>query len=115
MRKLRPSVSTITRLEPLNVDVSMPEGLAKAYALLAGELMADAERLTDGFSDRTGHFIITLHAIELGLKAFLIKEGYTEETLRSKFGHDLVALYKAAVDKGLVLETPHTPELIEWI
>jgi hypothetical protein len=32
------------------------------------------------FSDRTGHYIITLHAIEMGLKAFLISKGYAQHT-----------------------------------
>jgi len=107
--------SSSTRLPPIGLDVSTPLGLAKAYATGAGECLADARRLQEGFSDRTGHFIITLHAIELGLKAFLLAEGYTEQTLRSRpFGHDLVELYKAAQTKGLVLSTPNAEELIKW-
>lgn len=88
-----------------------------AYAIGAGECLADARRLQEGvFSDRTGHYIITLHAIELGIKAYLIGKGCSEESLRSKpFGHDLVELYKAAKAKGLVLTTPNAEDLIEWI
>jgi hypothetical protein len=117
VRKIRPTVSTATRLPPIGLDVSTPQGLAMAYAIGGGECLADARRLQEGvFSDRTGHYIITLHAIELGLKAYLISKGYTEESLRSKpFGHDLVELYKAAKAKGLVLTTPNADELIEWI
>jgi hypothetical protein len=107
----------MTRLTPLGVDPSRPEGLAEAYALGAGDLVKDARFLDEQlFSDRTGHYILTLHAIELALKAFLIGKGYTEESLRSKpFGHDLVELYKAAQSKGLVLATPDADGLIDWI
>ena len=84
MRKNRPIISTTTRLHATDLDVSTPQGLARAYARGAGGCLADARLLQKHlFSDRTGHYIITLHAIELGLKAFLIDNGYTEETLRS--------------------------------
>lgn len=88
-----------------------------AYAIGAGECLADSRVLQkETFSDRTGHYIITLHAIELGLKAFLIGKGYTEETVRLKpYGHDLVELFKAAKAKGLVLATTNADELIEWV
>ncbi len=115
-----PGTSTATRLPPLNVDVSTPQGLAHAYAIGAGECLKDAQVLQEQtFSDRTGHYIITLHAIELGLKAFLISKGYTEEILSSRpFGHDLVELLKAAIAKGMVLTTPKADALIacvnEW-
>jgi hypothetical protein len=114
---IRPSASTATRLIPFGLDISTVQGLAKAYAIGAGECLADAQRLQQElFSDRTGHYIITFHAIELGLKAFLIGKGYEEESLRSKpFGHNLGELLKAAKAKGLVLTTPHAGELIEWI
>lgn len=44
------------------------------------------------------------HAIELGLKAFLLTRGLTKENLRSKklgFSHDLENLYAAARQHGL--------------
>lgn len=115
-----PSMSTATRLPPLNVDVSTPQGLAQAYALGAGECLRDSEVLQEEiFSDRTGHYIITLHAIELGLKAFLIANGYSEDTLSAKpFGHNLVALLDAAKNNGMALLTPDADKLIarvnEW-
>lgn len=117
MRKIRPPVSTATRLPAINLDVSTAQGLARAYAIGAGECLADARVLQKNlFSDRTGHYIVTLHAIELGLKAFLIDKGYTEETLKARpFGHDLVELHKAAKQQGLILTTPHAEALIDWI
>jgi hypothetical protein len=117
MRKSRPPVSTATRLPAINLDVSTPQGLAKAYAIGAGEILADARALNENlFSDRTGHFVITMHTIELALKAFLIGRNYTEETLRHRpYGHDLVELLKTAKAEGLILTTPYADELIEWI
>jgi hypothetical protein len=117
MRKNRPPVSTATRLPPINLDVSTPQGLAKAYAIGAGEILADARALNENqFSDRTGHFVITMHAIELGLKAFLIARNYTEETLRHRpYGHNLAELLKTAKAEGLILTTPYADELVEWI
>lgn len=69
----------------------------------------DAKDLQKGWSDRTGQYIITFHAIELGLKAFLIAAGL------KPWGHDLVALYKEAKTNGLVLSTPYVDEQIAWI
>ena len=63
----------------------------------ASECLMAAMELDRGFSDRTGEYIVTFHAIEFGLKAFLIKCGVPEWGLREKpYGHDLVCLYKLA-------------------
>ena len=63
-----------------------------------------AMELDRGFSDRTGEYIVTFHAIEFGLKAFLIKCGVPEWGLREKaYGHDLVCLYNMAKQRGLSL------------
>jgi hypothetical protein len=83
----------------------------------AGELLADARLLLENkfASSRTGNYIITFHAIELALKAFLIARGFTEKELKGKsFGHDLNKLYAAAKARGLKLETPNADELITW-
>jgi hypothetical protein len=116
MSNFRDMASTATRLPPIGLDVSTPRGLAKAFAIGASECLADATSLQEGWSDRTGQFIITFHAIELGLKAFLISIGRAEKELeRRPFGHDLVALYNAAVAGGMTLNTPDAKEFIEWI
>ena len=45
---------------------------------------------------------LTGHAIELALKAFLLKHGVTLTELRSrKFGHNLVALMDESLNRGL--------------
>jgi hypothetical protein len=69
-----------------------------AYAIGASNCLADARALQDArFADRTGRYMIILHAIELGLKAFLIGKNVTDGELRIKpFGHNLVELLNAA-------------------
>jgi hypothetical protein len=116
MSSFRALASTATRLPAIGLDTSTAQGLAKAFAIGASECLADAKTLQGGWSDRTGQFIITFHAIELGLKAFLISIGKTERELeRRPFGHDLVALYDAALAGGMVLNTPNARDFIEWI
>jgi hypothetical protein len=116
-RKVRPSVSTAIRLAPADLNTSTPQGLAMAYAIGASDCLADARALRDArFADRTGRYMIILHAIELGLKAFLVGKNVTEGELRTKpFGHNLVELLNAAKARGLTLKTAHADELIDWI
>lgn len=113
----RANTSTMTRLTPIGLDDPTGQGLAQAYRIGAGELLADARLLLENMfsSNRTGNYIITLHAIELGLKAFLLARGYTEKQLTGKpFGHDLEKLYAAAKLCELQLDTPNAGELITW-
>jgi hypothetical protein len=75
-----------------------------------------AMELDRGFSDRTGEYIVTFHAIEFGLKAFLIKCGVPEWGLREKpYGHDLVCLYNMAKQRGLFLGITDVDEMLAWI
>jgi hypothetical protein len=75
-----------------------------------------AMELDRGFSDRTGEYIVTFHAIEFGLKAFLIKCGVPEWGLREKpYGHDLVCLYNMAKQRGLSLGITDVDEMLAWI
>ena len=97
MDEFRDRASTATRLPPIGIDPSTPEGLAKALAIGAGECLKAALELDEGFPDLTGEYIVTFHAIELGLKAFLINNGMSEKALsKAPYGHDLVSLYNAA-------------------
>src|SRR5262245_24525584 len=91
-----------------DIDTSTPQGLATAFRHGATECLFNAEALDKGqTSNLTGHYIVTLHAIELGLKAFLAKNGLTEAELsRNPYGHDLVSLYSEAVTRGLSLAIP---------
>lgn len=113
----RATASSATRLTPIGLDDPTGQGLAMAYKIGSSELLADARLLLkDKFSSsRTGNYILTFHAIELALKAFLIARGFTEKALKGKsFGHDLNKLYAAAKANGLKLETPNADDLIAW-
>jgi hypothetical protein len=111
--------NVITHLgDDLNLDT--PAGLSKGFLKIARECLEDARKLDDlsprfepaldGADipdealqrlDTRGKYILTAHAIELGLKAFLAKHGVTEKKLKT---HDLHCLYTAAVKKhGLKL------------
>jgi len=54
-----------------------------------------------------------MHAIELALKAFLMKNAVDEKKLKS-YGHDLNRLYKIAVELGLSLDEPNAFDMIAW-
>ena len=110
----RARASTATRLNA--IDPSTPAGLGSAYALGASECLRAAKQLDAPMSDLTGEYIITFHAVELGLKAFLVKQGMNAETLRKRpYGHDLVRLFDEAVKHGLELGTPDADKMIRWI
>lgn len=57
-------------------------------------------------------YFLLCHAIELGLKAFLMLHGMSEDDLQLKFRHDLKMLLKRAKKFGLALE-PNTGEAIK--
>jgi hypothetical protein len=100
----------------MGIDPSTPDGLSKAFSMGASECLMAAMELDRGFSDRTGEYILTFHAIELGLKAFLIKSGVPEWGLREKpYGHDLVCLYNMAKQRGLSLGITDVDEMLAWI
>ena len=64
----------------------------------------------------TGEYIVTFHAIELGLKAFLVSKGITEKELRKRpFGHNLVRLFAEAKSRGMSLSIPNAEDFIAWI
>jgi hypothetical protein len=114
MDNFRVRASTSTRVS--NIDIMTLEGLSDAYQIGASECLVAGKKLDDGFSDLTGEYIVTFHAIELGLKAFLIRRGLTEDELKKKpYGHNLVGLYKKAVGMGLVLHSENADDLISWI
>lgn len=116
MNDFRAQASSATRLPPIGVDPSTPDGLAKIVAIGAAECLKGARDLDAGFSDLTGEFILVFHAIELGLKAFLIKRGLSESELsRNPFRHNLINLYKESKRRGLTLDINDTNEMISWI
>jgi len=101
----------------LDIDASTPQGLSKAFRHGAFECLLNAEALMESnTANLTGHYIVTLHAIELGLKAFLAKNGLTADELSKKpYGHDLVALYSEAVRRGLTVAVPNIDKTLEYL
>jgi hypothetical protein len=91
----RSKTSTHVRLTA-GIDPSTDAGRAMALRFGAGECLTGAKKLDAGFPDLTGEYILTFHALELALKAFLAKSGVTNDELRKTYGHNLVELYKEA-------------------
>ena len=111
MSAFRATTSSGTRLGPIGLDPSTPAGHAKAIAIGASECLKGAIDLDQGFPDLTGEYILTFHAIELGLKAFLTGRGVQPK----RYGHNLVRLYEAAKELGLSLNIPNAEELLAWV
>jgi hypothetical protein len=111
MTNFRATASSGTRLPPFGLDTSTPGGQAKALAIGASECLKGAMDLDWGFPDLTGEYILTFHAIELGLKAFLVSRGIAPRP----FGHNLVRLYEAARQHGLSINIPDADDMLAWI
>lgn len=116
MTSFRRRASSAIRIPPIGIDLSTSDGLAKSIAIGAAECLKGARDLDAGFSDLTGEYILTFHAIELGLKAFLIKQGLSEKRLSKKpYGHNLVGLYEESKARGLKLDFADVDEMLIWI
>jgi hypothetical protein len=95
-----------------DTDASTPDGLSKAFRVGADVCLAGARKLNSDLADTQ---ILTCHAMELALKAFLAKRGMTAAKLRIKpYGHDLERLYHEAVKNGLSL-SPMDEKVIQAI
>jgi hypothetical protein len=90
---------------------------AGRYRLEASRCLSAAKTLEEHHhKNETPHYIILFHAIELGLKAFLIKSGMDTETLRKHpYGHNLRSLFKEATRQGLIFNDPQAGPMIDWI
>ncbi len=94
-----------------------PPGIDNAKALASGAAeFLEAAKILDhsGKPDQTVECTVLFHAIELGLKAFLLKRGVPEKDLRAH-GHDLVKLFQEAKQRGLSLITQNAEDMIKWI
>jgi hypothetical protein len=115
---MRPAVHSVTQLPPFGRDLSTPDGKSWLYRIEAGRCVSAANTLADHhpYRNETPHYIILFHAIELALKAFLINTGIDEGKLgKSPYRHDLCALYREAVGRGMNLASPDAEGLIRWI
>ena len=78
--------STAVRLSNLNAT----KKLSTSFRHGATEFVFGAEALENNrLSNSTPEYVLILHAIELALKAFLAKQGFTANKLRKEYGHDL--------------------------
>lgn len=75
------------------------------FFMRAKEFRRAYERLPNsGQPPEWPKYVLLYHAVELALKAYLLRQGMSEEVLRSKkFGHNLKKLLKEAVRRGLTL------------
>ena len=95
-----------------DTDPSTPDGLSKAFRVGADVCLRGAKELNSDLADTQ---ILTCHAMELALKAFLAKRGLNAAKLRNKpYGHDLDRLYHEAVKHGLSL-SPMNERVIQAI
>jgi HEPN domain-containing protein len=111
---MRPPVHSVVQLAPFGRRLSTPAG---RFQLEASRSLSAARTLEAHHpKNETPHYIVLFHAIELGLKAFLIKHGIEVKALEKRpYRHDLSALYKEAVRHGLSLSDPNAAGLIDWI
>jgi hypothetical protein len=118
-RSYRPPIgSVVTLLVPAIPNT--PAGLCEGFCFLAQACLVDAkklDKLDNGWAS-PGEYILIAHALELSLKAFLAKNGLTEEELRTKpYRHDLDRLYDDA-DGCFGLNLPSIPQakhIIAWV
>jgi hypothetical protein len=100
---------------PIGIDLNTDEGRCKAFHQLARECLGGAKTIAAGYPQSIGEYILTAHALELGLKAFLAKFGVPNETLRNTFGHNLLMLHEEACKRGLSISAANAKSDIEWI
>ena len=114
-KRFRIQASSIIRM-PARSFADDPASHRKAFVIGAGDCLDAAERMSREFGDRTPEKILTFHALELGLKAFLVSQGYRPATLAKRpFGHDLDQLFLEAKSLGLQLQYAEADYIIEWI
>jgi hypothetical protein len=106
--------NVVTRVGSYDLDTD--EGRSKAFRQLAGECLGGAQALRDYYPHSIGQYILTAHALELALKAFLAKTGFSNKQLRKKpFGHNLAKLYEEANKQGLSLSVYGAETNIQWM
>lgn len=100
--RMRPSVNSSIRFPLIGPDLSTLAGKSRVTALAASECTSALKTLVKchPHPNETPHYILVMHAIELALKAFLMKNGVKEKKLKS-ISHNLNVLYKDSIDLGL--------------
>ncbi|MGA2411417.1 MAG: hypothetical protein ABSG46_13635 [Candidatus Binataceae bacterium] len=111
----RRGASTATRI---SIDVEEKDPVTRLSDRLrmgSGEFIKCAEGLNSPLSDLSPQYVLLFHAIELGLKAFIIKHGIDTLVLKKQYGHDLIGLYEAAKSRGMRLAVSNVDRDILWI
>jgi hypothetical protein len=116
-------------------NLNTPAGLSRGFLNIARECLEDARilhNLSPSFEpaldvtdipdeallrlDTRGKYILTAHALELGLKAFLAKHGFSKKKIINGYSHNLDRLYSEAVQRGLDLSSiPEVQHKIAWL
>src|SRR5271163_2052472 len=76
--------------------------LAEAFWRGTGEFLQAATQLDAKFPDTTPGYVLLMHATELGLKAYLARNGLSEKEIKA-LSHDLIKLFERAKQLGLTL------------
>jgi len=118
MSKIRVSRGAVTTRFPRDIDPNTNEGRSKAFWQGAGECFSAAKKLDDedALRDTVGEYILIFHALELGLKAYLAKRGFSDKQLwNESFGHNLVNLVHECREVGMSLSIHDADLHIEWL
>ena len=116
MKRITVSRGATTTRVPVGIDPNTNEGRSEGFWNGSYECFLAAEKLDDEMQDTVGEYILIFHALELGLKAFLAKHGYSNRDLRQEpFGHNLVNLCATACKHGLSIQAYESDGLIKWL
>jgi hypothetical protein len=111
----RRGASTATRITVEVEEKDAVTRLVDRFRMGSGEFIMCAERLNSPLSDMSPQYVLLFHAVELGLKAFLIKHRIDRLVLQKQYGHDLIRLYEEAKSHGMMLAVGNVDRDILWI
>lgn len=85
------------------------------FAVYADQFRKAAQSIREDAKFTPVPYYLYCRALELIVKAFLLTKGHELSELKAEYGHDLVALWKAAVKDGLADAVPELPPEIESV
>lgn len=96
-----------------------PIGMARyavEYFSAAEDLFQlDEHKAADGLTAKAPVLFLIGHSIELSLKAYLLREGLELESLRKKYGHNLLKCFKEAKNRKLCDHVSFEPVEVETL
>jgi hypothetical protein len=96
-------------------DLSTDRGRSGAFHLIAHDCLRGAQALHANSPNSSGEYILTAHALELALKAFLAKFSFSDKQLEKSFRHNLAKLYEESRKLGLSILPDGAETNIQWI